>query len=176
MKFTIANEITEHYLENFKPFQLKSVVVSAGGFESGFSEPFLSMIDSGAKNTSISSKRMNAILPDIRDKHGKPLQPIGTVKARGVFGKERDSLVYVLPHFYLGNIHFTDLVVTVPESENYDCLIGRSILHQCIATYDPNADMMHFDFDARLKQSKQKILDIATFGSVNLFAEFSASE
>jgi len=172
MKFTLDNEIREHYVENFKPFQLNSVVVSAGGFEFGFSDSFLSLIDSGAKTTCISSKRMKRILRHVRDKNGKPLQPTGKVGASGVFGSERESLVYILPHFYLGKIHFTDLVVTVLESDNFDCLVGRSILHQCIATYDPKANQMHFDFDPSLEQSKQKILDIVTFGSVELFAEF----
>jgi hypothetical protein len=140
MKFTEPNVKTDNYLENFKPFQLKAVAVSAGGYEAGFSEPFLGLLDSGAKNASISSKRMNAILEDVRDKDGKPLQ------------------LYILPHFYLGKIHFEDLVVTVPESNNFDCLIGRSILHQCISTYDPLTDMVHFDFDPRLQQNKQTIL------------------
>jgi len=176
MKFTEANIQTDDYLKNFKPFQLKTVVVSAGGFEAGFSEMFLSLLDSGAKNTSISSKRMNAILQDIKDKDGKPLEPVGVVKSKGVFGKEQDSLVYVLPHFYLGRIHFENLVVTVPETNNYDCLIGRSILHQCISTYDPLTDMMHFDFDPRLKQNQQTILGHATFGKVHLFAEFPENE
>jgi hypothetical protein len=62
----------------------------------------------------------------------------------------------------------------VPETDNYDCLIGRSILHQCITIYDPKADMIHFDFDECLKQNKQKVLDAMAFGEVHLFAEFSA--
>jgi len=86
----------------------------------------------------------------VRDKNGNQLQPVGTVKSKGVFGKEQDALVYILPHFYLGRIHFEDLAVTVLETNNYDCLVGRSILHQCISTYDPNTDMMCFDFDAEL--------------------------
>jgi hypothetical protein len=64
----------------------------------------------------------------------------------------------------------------VPETDNYDCLIGRSILHQCISTYDPLTDTMHFDFDKRLQQHKQAILGYATFNKVNLFAEFSENE
>jgi len=41
MKFTEPNIRTENHLENFKPFQLKAVAVSAGGFEAGFCESFL---------------------------------------------------------------------------------------------------------------------------------------
>jgi len=59
------------------------------------------------------------------------------------------------------------------QGKVHDFLTGRSILHQCIATYGPKADMMCFDFDTDLKQSKQKILDTATFGNVDSFAEFS---
>jgi hypothetical protein len=97
MTFSLPNEIRKHHIENFKPFQLSTVVVSAGGFEAGFSESFLSLLDIGAKNTSISSKRMNMILKDIQDKHGNPLQPLGKVKSKGVFGKEQEALVYILP-------------------------------------------------------------------------------
>ena len=169
MKFTEPNVKTENYLEHFKAFQLSCVAVSAGGFEDGFSDRFLGLLDGGAKNTSISSKRMKAIMRKVKGKDGKELQPIGTIKIKGVVGKEQDALVYILPHFYLGKIHFEDLVVTVPESNNFDCLIGRSILHQCISTYDPLTDMIHFDFDPRLQQDKQTILGHAVFGKVHLY-------
>jgi len=172
MKFTIQNEITANYLANYKPFQLKTIVVSANGYQHGFCEPFLSLIDSGAKFTSISSKRMNLILPHILDANGEPLQPVTSIKSKGVYGKTQDSPVYILPHLYIDKIHLTDVVVSVPETNNYDCLIGRSILHQCVATYDPEFDVMHFEFKDTLKPDKQKINGINTFGDVNLFAMF----
>jgi len=171
VKFAEPNVKTENYLENFKPFQLSSVVVSAGGFELGFSDRFLALLDSGAKNTSISSKRMKLILRKVRGEDGKQLQPVGKVKVKGVIGKEQDAPIYILPHFYLGKMHFKNLTVTVPETNNFDCLIGRSILHQCVSTYDPLTDMMYFDFDARLQCDKQTILGYAVFDSVHLFAE-----
>ena len=171
MKFTEPNIKTEDYLEHFKAFQLSCVAVSAGGYADGFSDRFLGLLDGGAKNTCISSKRMKAILRKVKCKDGKELQSVGTVKIKGVVGNEQDALVYILPHFYLGKIHFEDLVVTVPKSNNFDCLIGRSILHQCISTYDPLTDMVHFDFDPRLQQNKQTILGHAVFGKVHLFAE-----
>jgi len=173
MKFSIPNEQTANYLQNFKPYQVKTVIVSANGFQEGYCESFLSLLDPGAKNTSISSKRMARILPDIKDKHGKPLESIGKVKIMGILGKEQLAPVYILPHLYLGSIHLTDVAVTVPETENYDCLIGRSILHQSITTYDPKNDMIHFDFDESLKQDKQNVLNAVAFGDVHLFAEFS---
>ena len=172
MKFTLANETRERYAEDFKPFQLNSVVVSANGFTAGYSDSFLSLIDTGAKNTSISSKIMKTILPVILDRRGQQLKPIGSVKSFGIFGKPRESLIYILPHFYLGKIHFTDLLVTVPETDNFNCVIGRSVLHSCITTFDPKTDTMHFDFDDELQQSRQTLLNFATFGSVELFAEF----
>ena len=67
MKFKIANEKTGNYLENFKPFQLWSVAVSANGSQAGFSERFLALVDSGAKNTCISSKRMKEVLTKVSD-------------------------------------------------------------------------------------------------------------
>jgi len=171
--FTLKNAPSKNYLENFKPFQLDTVVVSANGFEHGFSESFLAMIDTGAKHTCISSERMKDILPKIRDSHGKALQPFGSITSIGVHGKAQEAPLYILPNLYVAQMHFVDVVVAVPESKNFDCLIGRSILHQCIATYDPEADNMRFDFKGSLKQSKQKIKGTATFGDVHLFAEFS---
>jgi hypothetical protein len=84
-----------------------------------------------------------------------------------------ESPIYVIPRLCIGKISLTDVVVIVPETKNFDCLIGRSILHQCIATYDPEADNMQFDFKDSLKQSKQAIQGMATFGDVQLFAEFA---
>ena len=174
MKFSLPNEKTENYLENFKPFQASVVAVSAGGFQSGFSEAFLALLDGGAKNTCISSGRMKRIMQRVRGKDGKPLQSVGKIKVKGVIGKEQDALIYIIPHFYLGNIHFEDLAVTVINTNNFDCLIGRSVLHQCISTYDPLTDMMHFDFDPRLQQNKQTVLGRATFGKVHLFTQSDA--
>ena len=173
MKFTVDNVITDKYLEGFKAFQLWTVAVSADGFQAGFSERFLALLDTGARYTSISSNRMKEILPKIRDKQGNPLQPIGSVKSQGVYGDPLESPIYVIPRLCIGKISLTDVVVIVPETKNFDCLIGRSILHQCVATYDPETDKMQFDFKDSLRQNKQTIQGMATFGDVQLFAEFS---
>ena len=174
MKFSIANEKIENYQQNFKPYQIKTVAVSANGFREGYSQSFLSLIDNGAKNTSISSVLMEDILLKVKDKSGNPLKPIGEVPVIGILGKPQLAPVYILPHLYLGKIHLTDVAVTVPQTSNYGCLIGRSILHQSITTYDPKTDMIHFDFDESLKQDKQNVLNAVAFGDVHLFAEFSA--
>ena len=172
MKFELRNEKVKHYREDFKPFQASTVVSSASGFEGGFSLPFLALFDIGAKNTSLSSKRMEDVLEKVRDKNGRSLEPVGTSKSIGVFGKEQLTSLYILPHLYVGSIHLEDVLVSVLKTENFDCLIGRSILHQCVSTYDPDEDMMYFDFKESLYSDKQKIGGYHTFGTVHTFAEF----
>jgi hypothetical protein len=172
MIFEVNNVVRPYHNENFKPFQLWTVVASKNGYQDGISERFLALLDNGAKYFSISSKRMESILPVIRDKHGHPLQPVGEVKSKGVYGKERVAPVYILPNLYLDRIHLSDAAVVVPETDNFDCLIGRSILHQCAVTYDPEFDMIQFNFKESLKPGKQAISGVLAFRDVNLFAEF----
>ena len=172
VKFSIKNEITPTYVQNFKAWQMWSVAVSANGFEQGYSDRFLAMIDTGAKHVSISSYRMQRILKDIFDKNGKTLQPICHVESMGIVGELIKTPVYILPHLYIDKMHFTDVLVVVPDTSNFDCLIGRSILHQCVLTCDPETDMMCFDFKDSLKQGKQKLNGIDVFGEIKLFAEF----
>jgi len=182
VKFTLKNEVpidtSEHkeFLLNFKPFQSRTVVTSSGGWSDGFSEPFLAMFDTGAKHTCISSARMQQILAKVFDENGNPLLPFDSVKSRGVYGKEQLSPLYKLPHLYIGNLHLTDVVVCVPDSKNFDCLIGRSILHQCVSTYDPEADEIVLDFKESLKSKKQMLKGAYVFGTVELYAEFHDSK
>ena len=179
MKFVLKNEVPidpaayAEFLLNFKPFQLRTLATSAGGWSEGFSDPFLAMLDGGAKHTCISSVRMKEILDDVCDKDGKPLKPFDWVRSRGVYGNEQKAPLYKLPHLYVGHMHFTDVVVCVPESKNFDCLIGRSILHQCISTYDPETDEITLDFKESLKSQKQMLKGAYVFGSVEMYAEFS---
>ena len=181
MRITLKNEVptspVEHnkFLLNFKPFQLRTVVTSAGGWSEGFSEPFLAMFDTGAKHTCISSARMKQILAEVCDINGKPLTPFDKVKSLGVYGNEQWSPLYKLPHLFIGHMHLTDVVVCVPDSKNFDCLIGRSILHQCVATYDPEMDEVTLDFKESLKSKKQTLKGAYVFGSVSLYAEFPES-
>lgn len=156
-----------------KGFQVNAVAVSAGGYGCGFSELFLALIDSGAYHTSISSDRMRKIKETVCDANGHSLAPVDEVEIYGITGKPEIVPLYVLPHLYLGEMHFTDVVVTVPTSKNFDCLIGRSILHQCVLTLDSEVNKVHFDFKDSLKQNKWTIKGIRTFSDIQLFAEFS---
>ena len=70
MKFTEPNFQTDNYLAHFKAFQLRCVAVSARGYADGFSDRFLGLLDGGAKNTCISSKRMKAIMRKVKCKDG----------------------------------------------------------------------------------------------------------
>ena len=182
MIFTLKNEvptdISEHqeFLLNFKPFQSRTVATSAGGWSEGFSEPFLAMFDTGARHTCISSARMQQILAKVFDENGKPLVPFDKVKSRGVYGNEQWSPLYKLPHLYIGYLHLTDVVVCVPDSRNFDCLIGRSVLHQCVSTYDPETDEIILDFKESLKAKKQMLKGAYVFGTVEMYAEFQEAK
>jgi len=171
LKFTVKNEIKDNHLENFKPFQLRLVATSAGGYVNGFSKPFFGLIDTGAKHTCISSKIMNKMLPEILDINGNTLQPVAYVESQGVYGKSHRTPLYIIPNLYLDKIHLTNVAVVIPDSENFDCLIGRSILHQCISTFNPKDDTMCFEF---VETSKQTLKGLSSFEEVKLFAEFSA--
>jgi len=171
MIFNVVNEKADDYVSDYKPFQIKTIAVSANGYTNGVSELFLSMIDTGAKTTSISNKRMEKILANVLDKNDQKLQPIGTAKSRGIYGGWQETLLYCIPHLYLAQIHLTDVIVSVADTDNFDCLIGRSILHQCITTLNPKTDMMTFDFDDELRNSKQSILGYKVFNEIQLYSE-----
>jgi len=179
MKITLKNEVPTDpdkfrtFLQNYKPFQCKAMVTSAKGWDNGFSEPFLAMFDTGAKHICISSAVMKLILTEVFDESGKPLVPFDKIKSRGVYGNEQWAPLYKLPHLYIGQLHLTDVVVCVPDSNNFECLIGRSILHQCVATYDPDADEIILDFKDSLKSEKQTLKGEYVFGTVEMYAEFS---
>jgi len=173
LKFTIKNEKTKNYMKSFKPFQLVVVATSAGGYSNGFCEPFLALVDTGAMHTCISREIMDKIIEKVRDSDGNPLQPVDYVDSQGVYGKSHRTPMYIIPNLYLDKIHLTNVVVVVPDSDNFDCLIGRSILHRCISTFNPQDDTMCFDF---VVEPKQTLKGLPAFEEVKLFAEFSDDE
>ena len=65
-----------------------------------------------------------------------------------------------------------EIAVTVPTSKNFDCLVGRSILHQCELTLDPEANNMTFNFKESLRESKYTLKGIPCFEKLSQFAEF----
>jgi len=165
-------------LENIKDtalhgYQLKAVAVSAKGYTHGFSMPFDALVDPGAFHTCVSKSLMEKILDKVVDKNGNRLQEVGKANALGVYGRPKKEPVYKIPHFYLGNIHLTDVAVTVLDTSNIQCLAGRSILHQCILTLDPEQNNMHFNFKESLKQQKALIDGLEPFAEVLQLAEFS---
>jgi len=105
------------------------------------------------------------------DENDNPLQEVGETRAAGVYGKPKKEPIYILPHFYLGSIHLTDVAVTVLDTDNIQCLIGRSILHQCVLTLDPELNNIHFNFKESLKNKKEMIDDIEPFNEVHQFVE-----
>jgi hypothetical protein len=152
-------------------YQLYAMAVSANGYQNGFSDRFEAIIDSGAFHTCISKTIMNTILERVFDKDGNKLAEVGMTKAAGVYGQTNDEPIYILPHLYLDEIHLTDVAVTVLDTNNIQCLIGRSILHQCILTLNPELNTMQFDFKECLKGEKQTINGISPFANVFQFAE-----
>jgi len=162
LQFTLDNIKTSP----MQGYQLKAVAVSAKGFDYGFSQPFDALIDPGAFHTCISKTIMEDILEEVFDENGNKLTQAGKSNAMGVYGKSNLEPIYVLPHFYLGGIHLTNVAVTVLNTKNIQCLIGRSILHQCILTLNPKLNNMHFDFDEGLKNQKQLIDGVEPFDDV----------
>ena len=170
VQFTLKN-IMKSPLQGY---QLSAVAVSAKGYSHGFSESFDALVDSGAYHTCISKSQMDKILATVFDESGNRLQEVGKSNAMGVYGKSNREPIYILPHFYLGEIHLTKVAVTVLNTKNIQCLVGRSILHQCILTLNPKLNNMHFNFEESLKTQKQLVDDIEPFTDVFQFAEFSS--
>ena len=166
--FTLQN-IKKSPLEGY---QQKIVVVSANGYTQGYSGAFDALIDPGAFHTCISKALMDEILETVVDKRGNRLKEAGKAHARGVYGNSNQEPIYILPHFYIGNIHLTDVAVTVLKTDNIQCLIGRSILHQCILTLDPELNNMQLNFKESLKCHKRLIDNIPPFNEVLQFSEF----
>jgi len=153
-------------------YQLKAVAVGANGFFDGFTNPFNALIDPGARHTSVSKSIMNKILLKIRDENNGILQQRGTAKVAGVYGKQVEEPVYIVPRFYLGGFCLKNVVVIASSSDNFQCLIGRSILHQCILTLNPELNNITFDFKDCLKTKKALIDGLLSFEEVYQFAEF----
>lgn len=169
LQFTL-NNIMKSPLQGY---QLAAVAVSARGYSDGFSESFYALIDTGAYHTCISKSLMDKILTKVLDEAGNPLQEVGEANAVGVYGGSNREPIYVLPHFYLGGIHLTNVAITVLNTKNIQCLVGRSILHQCVLTLNPELNNLHFNFVEGLKEKKQLIDGIEPFTDVSQFAEWS---
>ena len=169
--FTLGN-IMENPL---KGFWQKVVIVSANGYLQGRSDVFNALIDPRAFHTCVSRAVMDNILETVVDKDGNKLKNAGKTNAQGVYGKVYQASVYILPHFYLGAIHLEDVAAAVLETNNIQCLIGRSILHQCILTLNPELNNMRFVFKEKLKPYKKLIDGFLPFGDVYEHAEFSGA-
>ena len=85
---------------------------------------------------------------------------------------------YIIPNFSLigadpkgDAILLRNVAVVASNSDNVQCLIGRSILHQCILTLDTESDVINFDFKDSLRANKQMLGNTAVFEDVSLFAE-----
>lgn len=154
-------------------YQLKAVAVSSKGYSQGFSNPFDALIDPGAFHTCISKSLMDKILKRVFDENGERLKEVGKANALGVYGLAKKEPIYMIPHFYLGSIHLTDVAITVLDTDNIQCLIGRSILQQCVLTLDPEHNNMQFNFKESLKQQKRLVDNVVPFADVLQFAEFS---
>jgi len=167
--FTLDNTMKT----SLQGYQLKAVAVSANGYSCGYSDSFDALIDPGAFHTCISKSLMDKILKRVFDENDNPLQEVGKSNALGVYGNPNKEPIFILPHFYLGSIHLKNVAVTVLNTKNIQCLVGRSILHQCILTLDPGLNNMCFSFKESLKKQKQLVDNIVPFTEVLQFAEFS---
>jgi len=173
LKFVIKNKQTDSYLSNFKPPIVAGTVISGGGFTDGYVRHIPMLIDTGAKHTLMSKRWMKRILQRIKDESGQALTPVGESRTQGVYGGEVVSPIYILPYLCVGNMRFEKVAVVASESDNFDCLIGRSILHCCTFVYDAISDEMSFDFTDSIPLPRQKVVGVDTFASVGLFAENS---
>jgi hypothetical protein len=90
-----------------------------------------------------------------------------------VFGGAQVSILYLLPCLILGNMRLEDVVVSVLDTDNFECLLGRTVLYRCVSTFDPDLEEMHFDFKENLTQNKLTIAGIPTFNKVFLFDDAS---
>ncbi|MCL1903093.1 MAG: retroviral-like aspartic protease family protein [Oscillospiraceae bacterium] len=178
MKFTIKNRQSNNYLTNYKPFTMWATAFDARGARFGYAARIPALIDTGAKNTFLGKSAMDKILAKVKDVDGNPLKPQGCVATQGVHGGVVELPWYIIPNLSLMGadpkedaILLRNVAVVASNSDNVQCLIGRSILHQCILMLDPLSDAMHFDFDDRLRDTKQTIGNTAVFEEVSLFAE-----
>jgi hypothetical protein len=178
MVFKLDNCKSSDYVANYKPFQLRATAYGVGGVRRGFSQPVLAMIDPGAKHTIFGKRVMRDVLEKVKDENGNEIKPQGKISSQGVYGDSVVLLWYIIPNLCLygatpnDGIHLTNVAVIASNSDNMQCLIGRTILHQCILTLDPKNDTMKFDFDDDLKTDKQTFCNTPVFEEVSLFAEF----
>jgi len=150
---------------------LKSIVTSANGYAEGISKPFNALVDSGAFHTCVSDKIMDDIIKNVRDENHEQLEPVSHGNAGGIYGDIHKEPIYILPNFYLGNMHLENVAVMVLRNSNIDCLIGRSILHQCVLTLDSEENAMTFDFRETLKSGKQRMDGVVPFSRVKVYLE-----
>jgi hypothetical protein len=146
-------------------------VASSADWASGVSERFRALVDPGAKHTSVGKSIMDGILSRVRSEDNSPLQILDMVKTRGAFGDEVMLPQYIIPNMYLGKMHFVDVSVLVSDGDNYECLLGRSILNSCILTLNPLANEMTFTFLAQLAQCKALPDGVKPFTDVYEYTE-----
>jgi hypothetical protein len=173
VEFKLNNCKTDTYITSYKPFQLTATVYGKAGAKHGFVSQISALVDSGAKNTLLGKSVMKRILTKVKDERGSTLKPQGYVSSQGVYGDAVTLPWYIIPNLCLfgatptAGIRLTNVAIIASNSDNMECLIGRSILHQCILTLDPESDVMYFDFKDSLKPNKQ------TFGNAAVFEDVS---
>jgi hypothetical protein len=178
MVFKLDNRKLDKYLANYKPFQVSVLAYGARGVRYGFVNSIPAMIDTGAKHTVFGKSVIEEILDKVKDERGNELKPQGYVLSQGVHGDAVSLPWYIIPNLCLMGetptdiIRLTNVAVLALNSNNIECLIGRTILHQCILTTDPENDVIQFDFKDSLKTDKQMFCDSPVFDEVSLFAEF----
>jgi hypothetical protein len=155
-----------------KGYQLIAVAVSANGWQFGVGEAFRAIVDSGAFYTVIGETIMQKILHSVFDEYNKPLQPCGTVKTGGAFGGNVELPRYIIPHIYFGSMHFTNVSVLMSNNDNFQCLLGRSILNSCILTLNPELNNMKFEFTSNLSSRKESFDGVLPFEEVSQYASF----
>jgi predicted aspartyl protease len=178
LKFSLKNLQSDTYHKDYKPFTMWATAFDARGARYGYVNRIPALIDTGAKNTFIGKSVMEQILAEVKDNNGNSLKPQGHVATQGVHGGIVELPWYIIPNFSLigadpkeDAILLRNVAIIASNSDNVQCLIGRSILHQCILLLDPVNDVIHFDFDDSLRSAKQMLGNIPVFEEVSLFAE-----
>ena len=160
MKFVLNNNSEVGYRKG--GIRINTVVTGVDNFNGGISPPFKSLIDTGAEDTCVSKAVMQRISSRL-DSQTSKITPIGHIMVRGLYGVEIPEPVYILPNFYLGDVWLTDVLVVAVETGNVQCIIGRSILHQCDMTITPGDNKILLEFNDSLKYNKETIKVITEY-------------
>ena len=153
-------------------FWLKAFAMGTENFQSGFSDSFDALIDSGAIHTCVSEKIMNDILDKTKDADGQRLQQAGSTKVGGVYADiHKTEPIYIIPHMYFDKLHLENVAITVLSNSSIDCIIGRTILHQCILQLNALENNITFDFVPELR-GKMKLVDgLPGFSKASIYTE-----